>query len=131
MRKQLLHCMMGLAILASVKTLANDPVKSKKIKHPAPEEINAGLKLPAGFAAIKVAENLGRTRHLVVTPQGDIYTKIMGKVLAGKGILQLHDPKGDGKAYEITSFGNYGGTGIAIKNGYLYASSDEEVSAIN
>ena len=39
----------------------------------------------------------------------------------------LKDNNGDGKADEVTGFGNFTGTGIAIKNGYLYASSDEEV----
>ncbi len=31
------------------------------------------------------------------------------------------------KADDISGFGNYRGTGITIKNGYLYASSDQEV----
>ncbi len=87
---------------------------------------NAGLKLPAGFGAIKVADGIGRARHIVVTQQGDIYVKLM-RAVDGKGVLKLHDNNGDGKSDATTGFGNYGGTGIAIKNGYLYASSDEEV----
>ncbi|HEU4553785.1 MAG TPA: PQQ-dependent sugar dehydrogenase [Chitinophaga sp.] len=86
----------------------------------------AGLKLPAGFGAIKVADSIGKARHLVVTPQGDIYVKL-NSLKDGKGIIRLHDANGDGKADEQTGFGNYGGTGIALKNGYLYASSDTEV----
>ncbi len=92
-----------------------------------PDADNAGLKLPAGFGALKVADNLGKTRHIVVTAQGDIYAKVMGKVAEGKGILKLHDANGDGRSDETTGLGNYGGTGICIKNGYLYASSDEEI----
>lgn len=87
---------------------------------------NAGLKLPAGFGALKVADGIGRARHIAVTAQGDVYVKLM-RVVDGKGIVRLRDTNGDGKAEDITSMGNYGGTGIAIKNGYLYASSDEEV----
>lgn len=87
---------------------------------------NAGLTLPAGFGALKVAENTGRPRHLVVTPQGDLYVKL-GRAVNGKGILILHDTNGDGKADQTTGMGNYGGTGITIKNGYLYASSNQEV----
>src|SRR4029077_14523704 len=37
------------------------------------------------------------------------------------------DVKKDGHYEVVESFGDYGGTGIAIKNGYLYASSNQEV----
>lgn len=93
---------------------------------PTPDADNAGLKLPAGFGAIKVADNIGGARHITVTPNGDIYVK-MQSPKPGKAITLLHDSNGDGKAEDITSFGTYRGTGIAIKNGYLYASSDEDI----
>jgi glucose/arabinose dehydrogenase len=97
---------------------------------PRPQEVipdadNAGLKLPAGFAALKVADSLGKARHLVVTQQGDIYVKL-ARLKDGKGILVLHEDPG-GKATMKTSFGDYGGTGIYMKDGFLYASSNQEV----
>jgi len=84
------------------------------------------LKLPDGFKAKVFAQGLGKTRHLTVSPNGDVYVKL-GSLKNGKGIYRLHDTNGDGTADDITSFGNFAGTGIKIKNGYLYASSDEEV----
>jgi glucose/arabinose dehydrogenase len=51
----------------------------------------------------------------------------MSKADGNKGIMELKDKNGDGIADETTNFGDYGGTGIAIKNGYLYASSNTEV----
>ena len=39
----------------------------------------------------------------------------------------MKDLNGDGIVDTVFGFGKYTGTGIAIKNGYLYASSDEEV----
>jgi glucose/arabinose dehydrogenase len=84
------------------------------------------IQLPAGFSAVIFADGLGQARHITVNSNGDVYVKLQ-KLKGGKGIFRLHDSKGDGKADEITSFGNYTGTGIAIKNGYVYASSDEEV----
>lgn len=87
---------------------------------------NAGLKLPDGFGALKVAETSARARHLAITPQGDIYIKLARPTKDGKGILILHE-NSDGKAVLKGGFGNYGGTGIYIKNDYLYASSDEGV----
>ncbi|MES2330280.1 MAG: PQQ-dependent sugar dehydrogenase [Bacteroidota bacterium] len=101
--------------------------KAAKIVAVVPDADNANLKLPAGFGALRVAEGLGKARHIAVTPQGDIYIKVNGKVAEGKGILKLHDTNGDGKSDETTGLANYGGTGIVVKNGYLYASSDDDV----
>jgi glucose/arabinose dehydrogenase len=112
--------------LLACQSQANDTLQNRKSAAILPDADNAGLKLPAGFSALKVAENVGRARHLVVNNQGDVYVKLSGKV-GDKGIKVLRDLNNDGRTEEITGFGNYGGTGIAIHNGYLYASSDEEV----
>lgn len=87
---------------------------------------NAGLTLPTGFGALVVADGLGEARHIAVTKQGDVYVKL-SDLKDGKGIYWLHDANGDGKADEQKGFGTYTGTGMYVKNGYLYASSDEEV----
>jgi glucose/arabinose dehydrogenase/mono/diheme cytochrome c family protein len=85
---------------------------------------NAGLTIPAGFSAKVIAENVGRARHIAVTPQGDIYVRL-ARPSNGRGTVVLRES--NGKATVTSGFGNYGGTGIAIKNGYLYASSNQEV----
>ena len=103
--------------------LAHVSVSAQNIK---PDADNAGLTLPKGFAALKVADNLGRTRHIVVNKQGAIYAKLE-RLDNGKGVLVLKDTDGDGRAETKTSFGNYIGTGIAIKGNYLYAASNKEV----
>lgn len=107
-------------------SIANDSTLLKKTEVAHPHEINGGLKLPQGFQAAVVAVNVGKPRHIVVNSNGDIYVKLE-KVKDGKGILRLRDTRGDGKSYKISGFGNYGGTGITIKNGYLYASSNTTV----
>jgi len=84
------------------------------------------LKLPGGFTAIEVTAGVGRARHLVVNSNGDIYVKL-SNANSGKSIVILKDKNGDGIADETSGFGNYGGTSIAIKHGYLYASSNDEV----
>ncbi|MGI8951305.1 MAG: PQQ-dependent sugar dehydrogenase [Chitinophagaceae bacterium] len=130
MKKTVVQFLFVLTILSSTTNLLacnNDSSQTKKpnliVK---PDNDNAGLKLPAGFGALKVADNLGSARHLAVTKEGDIYVKLAG-LKNGNGIVRLRDKNGDGKADEQTGFGNFNGTGMAIKNGYLYASSDEEV----
>jgi len=115
------------SVLASCANYNSDSVLHKTEKGVITADAdNAGLKLPAGFGALKVMEGLGEARHITVTPQGDIYVKLSA-LKSGKGIYYLHDANGDGKTETKSSFGSFTGTGIAIKNGYLYASSDEEV----
>src|SRR5689334_1571058 len=83
--------------------------------------IASELRLPEGFKAETVVESLGSNRHLVVNSNGDIYVRV-DRLINGKGIVVLRN--NNGKYGVIKSFGNYIGTGIAIKNGYLYASSN-------
>src|SRR5690242_1385113 len=88
---------------------------------------SGNLILPKGFRSIIVAENLGRARHLVVTNNGDLYVRLARLNKKGQGTVILRDKNKDGVIDDSTGFGNYGGTGIAIKNGYLYAASDNDV----
>ena len=86
----------------------------------------SAITVPAGFRSTTVVNGLGRARHLVVNTNGDIYIKL-SRLRNGKGIIRLRDKNGDGTFEDTTGFGNYIGTGIAIKNGYLYASSNTSV----
>lgn len=103
---------------------AADSLQNKNLIKP--DAGNAGLTLPKGFGALLTATNLGQARHLVVNSNGDVYVKL-DRVRNNGGIVKLRDTNGDGKADETSGFGNFGGTGIAIKNDYLYASSNSEV----
>lgn len=91
-----------------------------------PPKEDSSIKLPAGFKATILAENLGVARHITVTKNGNIYIKL-GKLKDGKGIIMLQDANNDGKVESQKSFGNYVGTGIYTKDDYLYASSDTDV----
>lgn len=84
------------------------------------------IKVPAGFKAQIFADDVGRARHMAVTPEGHVYVKL-ARPEDGKGIVVLQDLNNDGKADRQTSFGNFPGTGIALSRDYLYASSDEEI----
>lgn len=89
-----------------------------------PEEVQ--LALSPGFNASVIIPELGRNRHLAVHTNGDIYVKL-DKLKDGKGIAVLRDTDKDGKVEVINTFANYTGTGVTIKDGYLYSSSDDEV----
>ena len=83
--------------------------------------------LPKGFRSTIIAENIGRSRHLVVANTGDIYVRLSRPNSKKQGTIILRDKNKDGVIDDSSGFGNYGGTGIAIKNGYLYTASDNEV----
>jgi glucose/arabinose dehydrogenase len=102
------------------KTITDSTAKSSADT----SKTSAGLKLPDGFNAAIIAQDIGGTRHITISPQGDIFVKL-GKPKNGKGILVLHE--NNGKADIKNGFGDYEGTGIYLKNGYLYASSNENV----
>ena len=80
------------------------------------------IKMPAGFSATILAEDLETPRHIAISKGGDIYVKI-NKLKDGKAIYRLRDTNGDGIIDEKIGFGDYKGSGIFIRQGYLYASS--------
>jgi glucose/arabinose dehydrogenase len=88
--------------------------------------VDPSITLPAGFEARIVTTGLGRPRHITVSSNGIIYVKLE-RLKDGKGIYRLEDTDGDGQADKIMGFGDFAGTGMIIRKGYLYASSDEEV----
>jgi glucose/arabinose dehydrogenase len=119
MRKSIV--LLGIAATSLCFTLIPEKGSERKV---AVE--NAGLTLPSGFSATVVADKLGRARHIAVTPKGAIYVRLYNLV-DGKGSLYLQDLNNDGIYEEKQPFGDFQGTGVYIKDGYLYSSSNSEV----
>lgn len=84
------------------------------------------LELPKGFKATLFAEDLGPGRHLAVNENGDVYLQLRKNTSKGSTVA-LRDDDGDGKADEISYFGDLPGTGIEVYQGYLYTSTDTSV----
>jgi glucose/arabinose dehydrogenase len=84
------------------------------------------LILPKGFKFAVVADTLGPVRHFAVTNNGNIYVK-ENSIRNRKGLYYLTDSNNDGYFETKTGFGDYPGTGIKIKNGYLYSSSNSAI----
>jgi glucose/arabinose dehydrogenase len=91
-----------------------------------PNEVASQLKLPSGFKAEVLGSELGKARHMVVSSTGIIYIN-RSKLVDGKAILMLKDKNHDGIIDERKSFGNLPGTGIEIKDGYLYTASNSGI----
>src|SRR4029453_1417450 len=86
---------------------------------------NGGIKLPAGFCALVVADNIGPARHLTVAPNGDVFAALQttggrGAPPTGGGVVALRDTDRDGRLETQERFGSGSITGIALRNGYLY-----------
>ncbi len=99
------------ASLASAQTLL-----------PTPDRDNGAIKIPPGFRAVVVADNLGPLRFMAVAQNGDVYVN-----MTTVGIIALRDTNGDGRADVRAAFGSGGGTGIAIRDGFLYHSTSSAV----
>ena len=99
---------------------------------PVPDPDNGGLELPAGFRALIVADHLidrrkigqdtDQLRFLAVASNGDLYAKTFRG-----GIIALRDNDGDGRFEEKHEFGSGPGTGIALRAGWLYYSTNTGV----
>ncbi|MGH7458120.1 MAG: PQQ-dependent sugar dehydrogenase [Longimicrobiaceae bacterium] len=83
---------------------------------------NGGLTLPDGFCAAVFADEVGALRHIAVAPDGRVY----GALRTG-GVVGLADSDGDGKADRRVEFGGEGGTGISVRDGYLYFATNDQV----
>ena len=82
---------------------------------PVCDQDNGGIKLPPGFCALVVADNVGAARHAVVAANGDLFIG-----LQDGGIVGLHDSTGNGHFDKKEKFGSASVTGIAFHDGYLY-----------
>ena len=120
MKKSFFFTFLGVAAAISIFSFRN--ITDQKL--PGQIEDNAGLTLPSGFSATMIANNLGSVRHIAVTKEGAIYAKL-ARAKNGKGILFLKD--NNGSLEQQNGFGDYGGTGMRIHDGYLYASSNTDV----
>lgn len=115
-----------LLFLVITSVLTSHAGDTTQVSKGIPVPANAGLTLPPGFAASTIVDSVGKARHIAMTKHGIMYVKL-DRLVDGKGILRLKDTNGDGRMDDSKSFGNYRGTGITIKDDYLYASSNDEV----
>jgi glucose/arabinose dehydrogenase len=138
MRLVLLTASVGLAAACGRSDRLSQTADSAGVAKGAPADVV--LKLPEGFTATVFGDNLGATRHIVAAPNGDIYVNTWRspydttrRVPPGGYLIALRDTNRDGKADIIRRFGttaqsgSRGGTGIAIRNGALYAEADSSI----
>ena len=112
----------GLVAGAAIAALAITVSGQSKI---ACDPDNGGIKLPQGFCALVVANDVGVARHMAVAANGDLYVATQsrggrGQPQTGGGVVGLHDADGDGKFEVREQIGTGSTTGVGLRNGYLY-----------
>ncbi len=92
------------------------------------DSADGGLELADGFCATVVARDVGDARHVAVAGNGDLYVALgAGRDGGGGGVVALRDTTGDGAADVRVRFGSGGGTGVALRDGWLYFGADDRV----
>ncbi len=95
---------------------------------PTCDPTNGGLTLPEGFCAVVAAEKLGIGRHMAVAANGDLFVSLRNpNPTTRAGIVALRDANGDGVFDVQEKFGDNGGTGLALRNGFLYHAQDTAI----
>ena len=124
-------CAAALIVLAGIAA-APAAAQSSGSGLPLCDADNGGLTLPDGFCALVVADGLSGARHVDVAANGDIYVRSRGArgrdaVNTAGGVFALRDADGDGRAEVVEHFADHYGTGLELRNGYLYTSTSTEV----
>lgn len=130
MKKNSIGLLIAMVVFTTVSfaAITINPVNSdtNRLFNLVPAKPDVSLTTPNGFTATVFAAGLGKARHITITPSGYIYVKLASSK-KGNTIVRLKDTNGDGVADEEFDFGSFKGTGIKVKNGWLYASSDREI----
>ena len=87
------------------------------------------IELSEGFCAVVVAEDLGRARHLTVTPSGDVFVAINPAPGGGTPgqIVGLRDTDDDGRFDQRSTFNEKGGNGIVWRKGELFFAENDRI----
>jgi len=88
---------------------------------------NAGLRLPDGFCAQVVADNLGFVRNIAYGPDGRLYVTLRNQRLGRGGLLMLSEPDRTGRYTRIDRVTDEPGLGIGVGGGYLYFGADTRI----
>lgn len=124
--------LLSILLIAGCGNPADDSDQNQASADVVCDDDNGGITLPDGFCASVVVDSIGQARHLAIADNGDIYLKTRSEE---GGIAALRDTTGDFKADVIEHFsdmtpmsdGILWETGMAIHNGYIWASNTEAV----
>ena len=88
---------------------------------------DATITVPEGFCARVYHPGVGAARQLAVASNGDVFVAVRNRGNQRGGVVALRDFDGDGRADQTESWGDNGGSGIALADGVLYFATDNSV----
>ena len=94
---------------------------------PADPLCDATITVPEGFCARVYHPGVGAARQLAVASNGDVFVAVRNQGNQRGGVVALRDFDGDGRADQTESWGDNGGSGIALADGVLYFATDNAV----
>lgn len=94
---------------------------------PADPACDQAITVPDGFCARVFHPGAGAARHLAVAPNGDVFVAVRNRSGQRGGVVALRDANGDGRAEQTQSWGEQGGSGIALGDGFLYFATNSAV----
>ncbi len=94
---------------------------------PADPACDRTITVPDGFCARVFHPGVGAARHLAVAPNGDVFVAVRNWGGQRGGVVALRDANGDGRAEQMQSWGEEGGSGIALGDGILYFATNSAV----
>lgn len=97
------------------------------IETPANPACDAAITVPDGLCAMVYHPGVGAARHLAVAPNGDVFVALRNRGNQSGRVVVLRDFDGDGRADQTDSWGDEGGSGIALGEGVLYLATNNAV----
>ena len=85
------------------------------------------ITVPDGFCAHVYHPGVGAARQLAVAANGDVFVALRNRGNQRGGVVALRDSDGDGRADQTESWGQNGGSGIALGENTLYFATDNAV----
>ena len=91
---------------------------------------DGSITLPPGFCATVFADQVGKARHIAVSPGGIVFVALAGDEgddAGSFGVLALADDDDDGVADRTRRFADGHGNGIAWHEGHLYFARNDSI----
>src|SRR5262245_37735574 len=117
-------CAVALSASAGVLLIA----QTREAARPFPcDPDNGGITLPPGFCAVVAADTIGIGRQMAVAANGDLFVATRSSENSPGAIVALRDTNGDGKFDVRETFAPEGGTGLALRPGYVYLGQETRI----
>ncbi len=94
---------------------------------PTTPDCDPAIAVPPGLCARVFHNGIGAARQLAVAANGDLFVAVRNRGGQSGGVVALRDSDGDGRSDRTESWGDEGGSGIALGDGALYLATNTAV----